>query len=327
MDTGTHLVFGLGLGGLAMVDPAISSHAYGATAILLGTVAGSNAPDLDTLFRLKSNADYIKNHRGVSHSLPAIPVWTGLITFVVAMLFPAISWGHLAFWILLSVVVHIWTDLFNAYGTKAFWPIRNTWVKWNIIPIFDPFIFSSHLLAILMWASNIAEPVVIFPVLYVLIVFYYGFRTVMHRRLARKVPLVDRERRPGDRYTLLPTPSTYRWHIVRQSPDGQYGVGEWDHGQLIWHDRLSCDNHPAADAAKSHPDVQAFLGITPFPCATVIAHSWGYEVRWQDIRYRHRKQYPFVAVVFVDTQLVPFQSYVGWLNAERLNKRLRMNTY
>jgi inner membrane protein len=324
MDTGTHFVFGVGLGGLAMIDPVISSHPLGATAVILGTVAGSNAPDLDTLFRLKSNADYIKHHRGMSHSLPAIPLWTGLISLVVTMLFPGIPWQHLAFWILLSVIVHIWTDLFNAYGTKALWPFSNRWIKWNIIHIFDPFIFFAHMLAILLWISGSAEPDAIFPVLYTLLLLYYGWRTAVHRRLLRKLPLIDPDRREGDRYTLLPALSAYCWHIVRASPDGQYGIGEWNHGQLIWHDRLSSDHHPAAESSKSHPDVQAFLDVTPFPCARVIEHPWGYEVRWQDIRYRHRKQYPFVAVVFVDTQLVPFQSFVGWLNDERLSKRLRM---
>src|SRR5262249_53362929 len=103
MDTGTHFVFGLGLGGLAMVDPVISSHAYGPVASLLGTVAGSNAHDLDSLLRLKSNADYIKNHRGLSHSFPAIIGWAAVITGCVSLLFRNIPWWHIGFWVLLSV--------------------------------------------------------------------------------------------------------------------------------------------------------------------------------------------------------------------------------
>ncbi|WP_123039413.1 metal-dependent hydrolase [Cohnella candidum] len=327
MDTGTHFVFGLGLGGLAMIDPVISSHPYGAAAILLGTVAGSNAPDLDMLLRLKSNADYIKNHRGMSHSLPAIFIWTGLITLCLTLAFRDIPWWHLGFWVFVSVVVHVFSDLFNAYGTQAYRPISKEWVKWNIIHIFDPFIFSAHVLAILLWASGSAEPRVIFPVLYVLLAIYYVWRTAVHRKLSRKVSSSDPEGRRGDRYTLLPTISPYRWNVVRRSEDGLYGVGVWERGRLHWHDTLSCDDHPAAEASKSHPDIQAFLGITPFPCASVKVQTWGYEVRWVDIRYRYRKQYPFVAVVMMDSSYRPLQSYVGWLSEDRLEKRLRMTTY
>jgi inner membrane protein len=32
-------------------------------------------------------------------------------------------------------------------------------------------------------------------------------------------------------------------------------------------------------------------------------------------------------VVMMDFDLVPLQSYVGWLNEQRLEKRLRMTTY
>ncbi|QJD84178.1 metal-dependent hydrolase [Cohnella herbarum] len=327
MDTGTHFVFGLGLGGLAMVDPVITSHAFGPVAILIGTIAGSNAPDLDGLLRFKSNADYIKNHRGLSHSFPAIIGWAALITTVVSLLFRNIPWWHIGFWVLLAVVVHVISDLFNSYGTQAFRPVSKQWVAWNIIHIFDPFIFFSHLLAILLWISGVAAPQVVFPVLYAMLGIYYGWRTLVHRRLSRKIAKQDPESQPGDRYTLLPTVSLYRWNLVRLSADCTYGIGEWDHGRLKWIDVLKCDDHPAIDASKRHQDVIAFLSVTPFPCGHVKPQTWGYEVRWVDVRYRYRRQYPFVAVVLMDLSYEPLQSYVGWLSDERLEKRLRMNTY
>jgi inner membrane protein len=327
MDTGTHFVFGLGLGGLAMADPAITSHAYGPIAILLGTVAGSNAPDLDSLLRLKSNADYIKNHRGLSHSFPAIFGWAAAITTIVSLLFRNIPWWHIGFWVLLAVVIHVFVDLFNSYGTQAFRPVSRQWVAWNIIHIFDPFIFSSHLLAILLWIIGFADPSVVFPVLYGLLAVYYVWRTLVHRRLTRKIPQIDPDRLDGDHYTLMPTISLYRWNLVRQSTDFTYGIGEWDHGKLRWLDVMKCDEHPALDASKHHKDVHAFLSVTSFPCGLVKRQTWGYEVRWVDVRYRYRKQYPFVAVVLMDFSYTPLQSFVGWLSDERLEKRLRMNTY
>jgi len=327
MDTGTHFVFGLGLGGLAMIDPVIASAPYGPLAILIGTVAGSNAPDLDGLLRFKSNADYIRNHRGLSHSFPAILGWSAVITAAVSLAFRSVPWWHVAFWVLLAVVVHVVSDLFNSYGTQALRPVSKQWVAWNIIHIFDPIIFSAHLLAILLWISGAAAPQVVFPVLYVLLIVYYGWRTLVRRNLADKIPRLDPYGRPGDKYTMLPTVSLYRWNVVRVSEDGTYGIGEWDHGKLKWIDVLKCDEHPAIDASKRHQDVKAFLSVTPFPCGHVKPKTWGYEVRWVDVRYRYRKQYPFVAVVMMDQSYRPLTSYVGWLSDDRLEKRLRMNTY
>jgi inner membrane protein len=326
MDTGTHLMFGLGLGGLAMVDPVIAGHPHGPVAILFATVLGSNAPDWDMLLRFKSNADYIKHHRGLSHSLPAILVWTFLTTLAVMWIFPEVAWGHVAFWVLLSVIVHVFTDLFNSYGTQAYRPLRKKWVRWNIIHIFDPFLFASHLLAVFLWAAEAARPQVIFPVLYCMVALYYGWRTYVHWKLGKTVPLADPEGKPGDRYTILPTLSLSRWNIVHEAGNA-YKIGEWDHGKIRWHESLTCENHPAADASRNIPEVQAFLGVTPFPCASVKRQSWGYEVRWVDIRYRYRRQYPFVAVVLMDFSYDPLSSYVGWLSDERLEKKLHMNTY
>lgn len=73
MDTGTHLIMGIGLGGLAAIDPVVAANPAIHTAVLLGTVIGSQAPDLDGLLRLKGNAIYIRNHRGISHSLRLSP--------------------------------------------------------------------------------------------------------------------------------------------------------------------------------------------------------------------------------------------------------------
>jgi inner membrane protein len=327
MDTSTHFAFGLGLGGLALVDPVIASHPWGVTAILIGTVAGSNAPDSDMVLRLKSNADYIKNHRGLSHSFPAIIGWSALITLIDSLIFRSIPWWHIGFWVLLAVVVHVFVDLFNSYGTQVYRPVSKQWVAWNIINLFDPFIFGSHLLAILLWVTGLAKPGVVFPVLYALLAVYYIWRTLVHRRLTHSFGSRDPDRSPGDKYTLLPTVSLYRWNVVRLSEDGTYGVGEWDHGRLKWIDIMRCDEHPALEASKQHPDIQAFLSVTSFPCGHVKPKTWGYEVRWVDVRYRNRRQYPFVAVVLMDLSYTPLQSYVGWLNNDRLEKRLKMNTY
>jgi len=327
MDSGTHLAFGLGLAGLAMTDPVLASDPNGPFAALVGTILGSQAPDFDGLLRFKSNADYIRHHRGLSHSLPFVAAWTAAIALLDALLFPTIPWWHLALWILLAVAVHVLADMFNSYGTMALWPFSRKRIRWNVIHIFDPVILALHLAAIVLWASGQADPRALFPVMYGLLILYYGWRTWTHRRVTRLVPRQDAGKKPGDRYTVLPAMPLNHWNVIRESEDGTYAVGEWDRGRLAWIDVLKCDRHPAAEASKRNKDVQALLNLTPFPCAQVKEKDWGYEVRWADIRYHYRRQYPFVAVVLMDADYKPLQSCVGWLSDERLERRLKMNSY
>ncbi|MFC5652463.1 metal-dependent hydrolase [Paenibacillus solisilvae] len=328
MDSGTHLVMGLGLAGLASVDPAIASDQTLYAAVLIGTVVGSQAPDLDGFLRLKSNAVYIRNHRGLSHSIPAIAIWSILITFLIQLGFGFnLPWQHIGGWVLLAVVLHVFVDLFNTYGTQAMRPFTEKWISWNIIHIFDPVIFISHVIAILLWALKLGDPTIIFPTLYALLVVYYIWRTAAHRMLGQRIKRIDTDYHEGDHYIIIPTISLYDWNIVKKRPDGVFIIGDFRRGHLRWVDRTRCMEHPAIDQSRNDPSIRAFLYFTSTACAEVKEHSWGYEVRWSDVRYRHRKQYPFVGVLLMDTDYKTLGSYVGWLSEDRLQKRLRMNTY
>lgn len=327
MDTGTHLVIGLGLAGLAYIDPVVAADPTVSTAVLIGTVLGSQAPDADGLLRLKGNAAYIRNHRGPTHSLPAIGLWTLLITALLMLFFRDLPVLHVGMWVLIAVCFHVFTDLFNAYGTQAARPFSEEWISWNIIHIFDPLIFCGHLVAIFLWSVRLADPAFIFPVLYSLLAMYYIWRTATHYILEKSLPRRDPEHKAGEKYYLIPTVNLNVWNVVKKRPDGSFRLGELRNQRLKWVDDVRSDNHPAVEASKSHPDVEAFLYYSSFACAEVKDHPWGYEVRWADVRYRHRKQYPFVAVVLLDQKYRPLDSYVGWVSDSRLEKKLRAGSY
>lgn len=328
MDTGTHLVMGIGLGGLAMIDPVVAASPAVQTAVLIGTVAGSQAPDLDNLLRIRGNACYIRNHRGLSHSIPAILIWTIAITGLLQLFYRgSLPWLHVGSWVLLAVVVHVVTDLFNTYGTQAMRPFNEKWISWNIIHIFDPIIFTAHIIAILLWAGGLVNPAVLFPLLYLLLLVYFVWRTYTAKQTVSRLPGLDREHEKGELYIAIPTISLSVWNIVKQSADGVFHIGNLRGNKLRWLDKAKCSSHPAVDKSKNDPAIRSFLYFTSFACADVKEHSWGYEVRWSDVRYRHRKQYPFVGVLLMNKQYETVGSYVGWLSDDRLMKRLRMDTY
>jgi inner membrane protein len=326
MDSGTHLVIGLGLAGLAHIDPIIAANPTIATAVLIGTVVGSQAPDLDTLLRFKSNASYIKNHRGRSHSIPAVLLWTVLITFILMLLFDGLPVVHIGLWVFIAVSFHVFTDLFNTYGTQAFRPFTEKWIAWNIIHIFDPFIFISHIVAILLWSVQVVQPEVIFPILYASLAVYYIWRSWHHHQLESSLFQKDPSYEKSDQYILIPTFNLNFWQIVKRKEDGRFVLGEYKNNRIKWVDEVSCAVHPAIEISRQHHDISSFLYFTSYACSDLRSHEWGYEVRWADVRYRHRKQYPFVAVLLLDNELNPIDSYVGWVSDTRLEKKLRVNT-
>ncbi|TDF98648.1 metal-dependent hydrolase [Paenibacillus piri] len=325
MDSATHLVIGFGLAGLAYIDPVVAADPMVSTAVMIGTVIGSQAPDADTLLRLKSNAVYIKNHRGLSHSLPAVALWSALITMALMLMFRGLPVGHVAFWVFLAVAFHVFTDLFNTYGTQAMRPFSDKWISWNIIHIFDPVIFLSHIAAIFLWTVHLADPELIFPILYSGLAVYYAWRSWYHYYLESQLYQKDPTYSEGDRYYLIPTFRLQNWQIVKRKPKGRFMLGEFRNSRIKWVDEVQSAVHPAVEASKRHNDIASFLYFTSFACAELRCHDWGYEVYWADVRYRHRKQYPFVAVLLLNSKLEPMDCYVGWVNDSRLGKKLRVN--
>src|SRR5690625_6219831 len=128
MDTGTHIAMGIALGGIATLDPAVQSDPTLFHAVLVGTIAGSHAPDFDTVLKLKDNATYLRHHRGITHSLPAVVLWGVLISSIIYAFVPEVSYFHLWLWTFLAVIIHVLVDLFNAYVTQSFRPFTNKWV-------------------------------------------------------------------------------------------------------------------------------------------------------------------------------------------------------
>jgi inner membrane protein len=324
LDTGTHLVMGLGIAGLAYIDPVVASNPTVAAAVLIGAIIGQQAPDFDTVLRLKGNSTYIKHHRGISHSIPAVMIWTLLITGALGLFINNLPLLHVGLWVFAAVAIHIFSDMFNTYGTQSLRPFTKKWVAWDIIPIFDPVIFIAHIIAIVLWMLNVFAPSVIFPFLYGFLVIYYIARTCLHAYWLRRMPALDKLHAANDIYKVIPSFMPSKWTVVKQSGD-RFTYGELRSGWLHWVDSVRSESHPAVEASKNHPTIEAFLSFTPFMCAETKRHEWGYEVHWIDIRCRQRKNYPFVAVLLMDLSFHPIEAHIGWMNESRIEKRLGLS--
>ncbi|MED2973091.1 metal-dependent hydrolase [Fictibacillus sp. B-59209] len=321
MDTGTHVVMGLGLGGLAMLDPAVSADPITAHAVLLGTLVGSQAPDFDTILKLRNNAVYIRNHRGITHSVPALFIWPALLSLIIYLFVPYSNGLHLWLWTSLAVFLHVFVDIFNAYGTQALYPFSKKWIALGVISIFDPFIFIIHIAGLLLWYIGF-DPGIIFSAVYLIMAGYYFLRIWNRYKIAQ---IVRRNIPETIEVIVSPTLKWSQYHLAIKT-NHQFFVANIKHGRLKvldTFDRVEVPDTKIIQAAREDKNISAFLSFSPVYRWEVEKNNHGYEVRFIDLRYRSKGHYPFVALVQLDEDLEIITSYTGWVYSEdRLRKKM-----
>lgn len=321
MDTGTHIVMGIALGGLAMADPAVVSHPATMTAVVSGVIIGSLAPDIDTVLKLRDNAVYIRHHRGATHSIPAVLLWPLLIAGALSFIFPEANLLHLWLWSFLAVFMHVFVDIFNSYGTQALRPISNRWVALGVINTFDPIIFGAHVLALMIWAFG-ADPVWTVSILYVAMLVYYLARFAVQAAIIKAV----RNTIPGaNKVFVAPTMRFFHWRVAADT-DRHHYVGRAYGRTINIYDKFMKKEMPENNliqAALKDKNIAAFISFSPLYRWEINEYGDIYEVRLIDLRYRSNDYYPFVAVAHLDKECKIINSYTGWIFSEdKLRKKL-----
>ena len=326
MDTGTHVVMGVALGGIATLDPVVGMDPSMAQAVMIATIAGSQAPDIDTVLKLKNNAVYIRHHRGFTHSIPAVLAWSLMIPGILMLFYPEANLLHLWLWTFAAVALHVFVDIFNAYGTQAIRPFSRKWVALGLINTFDPFIFVSHLIAIAFWLAG-AHQGYTFLALYIVLAGYYLVRYFMQRKIKHEL----REKIEDiEEIIISPTMKFRQWRIAVKAKSAFY-VGRSMDGNVVIVDTFNRVPLPDTDvmkAAKQDKNISAFLSFSPVYKWEIDTYKDHYEVRFIDLRYRSKGHYPFVAIAHIDRDTLELiTSYTGWIfSEEKLQKKLKLGS-
>lgn len=227
MDTATHITMGIALGGIATLDPVVQQDSALFTAVMVGTIVGSHAPDFDTILKLRNNATYLRHHRGITHSIPLVIFWGIAISSIIYLFLPEVNFLHLWLWTSLAVILHVFVDIFNAYGTQAYRPFTKKWVAHGFISTFDPYIFSLHVIGIIAWILG-ATPGYTWLAIYFIILLYYIKRYMDKREI---VKLIYEHFDYTEKIATSPTTKQNIWRIAITTKDFYY-VGQVEDGHI-----------------------------------------------------------------------------------------------
>lgn len=310
MDTGSHVLLGLSLAGLAYADPAVALHPDVAHAVMIGTVIGSVAPDFDTVVRLRGYSFYIRHHRGISHSIPALMLWPAAITFfLVLMTGLSHDWLSFFLWTLAAVVLHVGLDMLNTYGVQSLRPFSKAWVHLDILSIFEPFLFVLHAGGMLLWIGFGYHPSVIFSWVYAISGVYILLRAIQHEYLVR---LIRTNIRQKGICHVFPQFHWFRWQFVFEGENAFY-TGTIVNRHICAGEVFSKQEKNAIIQATTGTDgVRAFLMFAQRVHVTCLEMQDGYFVRWSDVRFLHGQKLPFGVDVRLDRDLNVISCSLGW---------------
>lgn len=318
MDTFSHIVIGFGVGALAQIDPAVSSNQTLSQAVMLGVVIGSNAPDIDFIYRLKGKGSYFRNHRGLSHSLPALPLWGLLVSVILYPFFPVSGFLHLFLWTFLAVILHVLFDLFNVHGTQILLPFSQKWIAFDAIPLLDPYILTLHFLGFGLLFFYQAG--IIFLIIYVFIFLYLAVRTLSALLTKRHL---QQHFIKADRIKLIPHITLSKWDIfIETREDFLFGVYS-DNRLDIEHTLSKKIDFPVLVSESTNDQcVSDFLAGTSFAYPFVAVRKNGYFVYWKDLRFRTKKFFPSLAIMFISSDFKSKNSYIGKISSLKQYKKV-----
>jgi len=289
MDNITHGITGIGIGYIAQELLVGSQPGLVACALL-----ASQFPDLDVIIGARSKSAYLKHHRGFSHSLLLAPLYAGLIAWGVKIFTPQTSYWYLFLVSLLSLGLHLFFDLLNAYGTKLLWPISNRRFAWDILMIIDPLIILVFAFGLSLYLVNNQKDLLfsLYPFLGLYILAMLNFRLKARDYLAKLY-------KNTVQINLLPPVLGWRrWNFIVED-ENIYYLGKIDaySGSVEVIEKLCPEEECSLVlSSKEDPAVQVFLEFARFPWYSKKEMEQDIVVKWSDLRYRLRERDHFTLI-------------------------------
>lgn len=294
MDSLTHIVLGHAMGIFAQsATPAAQTAAY------WGAFVGNSLPDIDVPVGTLLGRGWAL-HRKFTHTIPGMLLLPALATGVITLVVPGSSPWLTYAWTLAGVMLHVFLDCLNSFGTRPLKPFSNRFFGYGVLFIMDPVILVvlgvGDLVHLAGWLPRVG-----LQVLTVAMAVYVAARWVALARLSRSLA---HSTAPAEA-RLVVTAFLAGWRFFRER-QGLLEYGSVDflglHPRTI--ETVVPATGPAVEASRQVPAIARFLERARFPFARVEERDGLYRVEWQDLFLRMRGKPPTIEV-FLDADLSP----------------------
>jgi inner membrane protein len=300
MDPITHGVIGAALSAFSQEPVSLTNP------MTIGAMLGAMSPDLDVVVRLyKDEMVYLKSHRGFSHSLPALVVYSALITAGISFFFPAMAVLQVFGFTLLGALSHTLFDILNSYGAQLF----RKKIKANLLSLYDPFI---SLMALYLILNRDHTP---FTLGMTALAFfgYLGLRYAMKRFSAGRVLKRYHDLQPS-KITMLPSLKAFhKWDFVLETACGQT-VGKYDPlksaVEVVEKFMFEDDQDHFLDVFNRTNVGEYFKDFTPNYHIVKLEEAERIILKIIDLRYHFRDEFMHHATIHLDKELNVLHSYV-----------------
>lgn len=228
MDSLSHISMGTGISILALSSGAVDSEYAVLTYATI--ITASVIPDIDVITKLGGNKSYINNHRGFTHSIIMLIVFTLLINLLANMYLPSHLNNILSGWIFISIAFHLTTDIFNNYGIKLLWPFQDKWLSVGATYTIDYIILGTFSIGSLLYFIFNINGMIYFTLAITFTVVY--LLTLTLRREFRAIQIRSHFKNTKRIYLTSKT-SPHQWKFVAQTYDGLYHIGELNGKSLV----------------------------------------------------------------------------------------------
>jgi inner membrane protein len=264
MDPFTHAFVGLGIAALSGQKITPYSPIYCAT------VFGALAPDLDVIAKLKDNLLFMKHHRGPSHSLSGLLLFSAMVAGIIYLDFGGNPLPYFL-WALAGAVSHGVLDYLNSYGAELWWPFSSKRSSGNLLSFTDPVLLLIFMLVFFAHENPQNAAIIAFSLLLLYLLLRFKMRRDARLFLKKKYNLLPQ----GERLTVLPAlKGLTKWDFLVERPH------EIIQGTLDPSERKICDNL-SMDRETPTPLVLKALQSAPGALLRQLT-SYYHVVQWED---------------------------------------------
>jgi inner membrane protein len=223
MDTLTHALSGALLARATKPKAPRADQLPGRLRMWVGFWAAA-FPDSDFIFRFTDPLTYLALHRGITHSIILLPLWTVALAFLFTLIVRRrYSWKSFVGVCALGIGIHIAGDVITAFGTMIFAPFSIWRAQIPATFIIDLYFTSSivvALLASLRLKTTRAPAVVGLAVL----AGYVGFQAILHRSAVAvgNAYIAEHRLRSAQAHAIPQPLSPFNWMVVVEQPKGYY---------------------------------------------------------------------------------------------------------